>query len=468
MPVKNIERFHPAPKAVSFAFLSSLFFIIPAFSQTPAASTTPVRITKIIFRGNRTDETLLRKHLPFSEGDPLGPSTLKAAQTSLWDMRQFKQVHVSSSAVPGGNAEIDINVEDGWYLAPLPFFAGGSGGGRGGLVLFGKNIFRQAESLIASAFSSPTGSSAALALQRERWSLSAAVRRHAITERQYADGAFSASGFGSPSDERDPSRYGTVADSYHKAIDETAFALGMPLTRASDRLPDLSAAFGWERSGLKYSDPSPSLPWDSGRRGQAFISLKSGREDANAADAVGSIFGFGLADMERRLAPLPAPSLASGTEISYHRGAAWTGSDFSYGYILAQWEDTLSWGTHRSLSLRLAGGHGKGLPPSRLLATSRETGLSGNYAREFRGDSAAGASLTYSHPFRITRRGVWQGALFAEAARAWDGAAPGTKTGAGASFWYKFWRFPLPLGFSCTYSFDDHDTQVSAALGGRF
>ena len=44
----------------------------------------------------------------------------------------------------------------------------------------------------------------------------------------------------------------------------------------------------------------------------------------------------------------------------------------------------------------------------------------------------------------------------------------GAKTGAGASFWYKFWRFPLPLGFSSTYSFDDHDPQVSAALGGRF
>jgi len=102
-------------------------------------------------------------------------------------------------------------------------------------------------------------------------------------------------------------------------------------------------------------------------------------------------------------------------------------------------------------------------------ATGRVSALSGAYAREFRGDSAAGAGLTYSHPFRITRRGIWQGMLFVETARAWGGsAASGSKTGAGAGFWYKFWRFPVPFGFSYTYSFDDTDAQATAAMGGRF
>jgi len=467
--MKNNEWIRRLPTILLGSLLAIPVFLVPAASQIPAVPASTVRIERIVFRGNRTDEQLLRKHLTFSEGALLSSDTIKDARTGLWNMRQFKQVDVSSAALPGGNAEIDIDLADGWYLVPLPFFAGGSGGGRGGLVLFGKNIFRQAESLMASAFSSSSGSSSALALQREGWSLSAAVRRRSITERQYSDGAFSASsGFGPPADERDPSRYGIVTDSYHKTTDETALRLGIPLARGFGLRSGLSADLGWESSGLKYSAPSPAMPGDAGRQGEAFVSLKSGRDGAGTADAIGAIFGFGLADMERRLAPLPAPSFASGAEVSYHRGAAWTGSGFSYGYLAAQWEETLSWGTHRSLSLRLAAGHGKDLPPGRLLSTSREIGLSGNYAREFRGDSAAGASLLYSHPFRITRRGVWQGTLFAEAARAWDGAVPGTKTGAGASFWYKFWRFPLPLGFSYTYSFDDRDTQVSAALGGRF
>jgi hypothetical protein len=385
-------------------------------------------------------------------------------------MRQFKRVDVSSSAVTGGNAEIVINVEDGWYLVPLPVYTGGSGGGRAGLMLFGKNIFRQAESVMASAFASSAGSSAALFLQREGSFLGASVRRRSFTERRYADGAFSAgSGSGRPPDERDPSKYGIVADSYRKNQNAASLAAGLPLTRASGRLPGLSASLGWERRRLSYQGPSAAAPGGAGRQDQAFVSLKKGRDGAGAADSIGAIFGFGLADMERRLAPLPAPRFAAGAEVSFHRGAAWTGSDFSYGYLLARWDGALTWGTHRSLSLRLAGGRGEALPPGRLLATGHETGLTGNYAREFRGDSAAGAGLVYSHPFRITRRGIWQGVLFAETARAWGGAeAAGAKAGAGASFWYKFWKFPLPLGFSYTYSFDDRDPQVSAAMGGRF
>ncbi|MFA6434914.1 MAG: hypothetical protein WCW52_09485 [Elusimicrobiales bacterium] len=469
MPIKNIRRLRRGLKASVLVFLALPWFILRAGAQTAQVSTAPVRIEKIVFRGNRTVEKLLRGHLPFSEGDPLGPSALKDARTGLWDMRQFKQVEVSSCAVPGGNAEIDITVADGWYLVPFPFFSGGSGGGRGGLVLFAKNVFKRAESIMASAASGSAGSSYALALRLERLSFGAAVRRREATERQYADGAFSASsGFGSPPDAREPSRYGEISDSYKKTTEETTLSMGFPLTGGPAGGAGLSAAFGWEAARLAYSAPAPVLPADAGRQGQAFISLRSGRAGAGAAEAIGALFGFGLADMERRLAPLPVHSFTSGAEVSYHKGAAWTGSDFNYGYFLAQWESTLTWGTHRSLSLRLAGGNGSGLPPNRLPATGRVTGLSGNYAREFRGNSAAGASLIYSHPFRITRRGLWQGALFAETARAWAGQAAGVKTGAGASFWYKFWRFPLPLGFSYTYSFDDRDSQLSAALGGRF
>ncbi len=468
--MRRTVRSRRALKALTAAFLAFQLFPPPAASQTAEVPAAPVRIERIIFRGNRTDEKILRKRLPFSEGDLLDPAALKNARTGLWDMRQFKRVDVSSAAVTGGNAEIVVSVEDGWYLIPLPVYSGGSGGGRGGLMLFGRNIFRQAESVMASAFTSSAGSSAVLFLRGERSFMGASVRRRAFTERRYADGAFSAgSGSGRPPDERDPSKYGVVADSYRKALDAASLSAGLPLTRASGRLPGLSASLGWERRRLNYTDPSPAAPEDAGRQDQAFVSLKTSRDGAGAAEGMGAIFGFGLADMERRLAPLPAPKFASGAEVSFHRGAAWTGSDFSYGYLLARWDGALTWGTHRSLSLRLAGGRGGDLPHGRLLSTGHETGLAGNYAREFRGSSAAGAGLAYSHPFRITRRGVWQGVLFVETARAWGGAAAsGAKAGAGASFWYKFWRFPLPLGFSYTYSFDDCDPQISAAMGGRF
>lgn len=454
------------------AALLPLLFAALSLPQGPAAAqgtADPAVIERITFSGNRTQEKLLRKRLLFSEGGRLSPSSLKDAQTALWDMQHFKRVEVSSSALPGGGAAVEISVEDGWYLLPLPFLSGGSGGRRGGLMLFSRNIFRQAESAMASFFSGDGGSSSALYLRREGLFLGAALRRRAVTEREYADGAFSSGpGYGDPADERDPSRYGSVYRSYHKRLETAAIAAGAPLTRGGPGRPGLSAELGWESSRLEYSAASPTAPAGAGRMGQAHVSLRTGRGEAGQAEAVGAIFGFGLADMERRLAPLPAAKFFSGSELAYYRGGAWTGSDLGYGYFLGRWNGALAWGTHRSLSLRLAGGHGGGLPPGRLLATGRDTGLSGVYAREFRGASAAGAGLTYSHPFRITRQGVWQGSLFTEAARAWGNGASGTKTGAGASFWYRFWRFPLPLGFSCTWSFDDRDAQFSAAMGGRF
>ena len=115
------------PKIFTVFILALPLLLRAAAAQTVAVSTTPVRIAKIIFHGNRTAENILRKHLPFSEGDALGASTLQDAKAGLWDMRQFKQVEVSSAALPGDSAEVDITVADGWYLLPLPFFSGGSG-----------------------------------------------------------------------------------------------------------------------------------------------------------------------------------------------------------------------------------------------------------------------------------------------------------------------------------------------------
>jgi len=152
--MKNTGAGRLVLKTLLFCLFVSRPGILPAAAQVPAVPAGPVLIDRIVFRGNRTSEKLLRRHLPFSEGEPPAPSSLKDARNALWDMRQFKQVDVSSSAAPGGNAEITVTVSDGWYLAPFPFFTGGSGGGRGGLMLFSRNIFRQTESVMASAFSS--------------------------------------------------------------------------------------------------------------------------------------------------------------------------------------------------------------------------------------------------------------------------------------------------------------------------
>ncbi|HOW89884.1 MAG TPA: POTRA domain-containing protein, partial [Elusimicrobiales bacterium] len=94
----------PALRAVISLLLlapSAGVFALPAAPEPGA-----VRIERIVITGNRTSEKVLRRRLPFSEGDALGPDALKEARTALWDMRQFKKVEVSSSSAPGGGAEV--------------------------------------------------------------------------------------------------------------------------------------------------------------------------------------------------------------------------------------------------------------------------------------------------------------------------------------------------------------------------
>ena len=441
------------------------FLARPASAQ--AADPGPV-VERIVFSGNRTDEAVLRRRLPFAEGVPLRPGDLARAREALYRMRLFKSVAVSSAAA-GGGAEVRVDLGDGYYVIPFPFFAGGSGGSRGGLLLSGRNLFRQAESVNVLAMGARTGTRASLGGDWEGWRLDAAYERRDFTERAYADGGFSASPFlREPADENNPTRFAPVATSYEKKVDSAKFSAGVPILRRADYSPLVTASAGWGTDFVAYGQPAPAVPADAGRQGQAFVGLQAGAFGPTATDALGALLGYGLADLESRIKPLPAPVATHGASVVYNQGAPWTGSQFTYGYALARWNSSISWGTHHRLGFTAAGGRGDGLPANRLIASGPQTGLQGLYAREFRGDTALGGSLTYAHPFRITRRGIWQGVVFAEGARVWDGGAPRDKEGIGASVFYLFWRFPIPLGLSATYSFDDRDVQVSGAVGGRF
>ena len=438
-----------------------------------ASSDEGPRIERINFIGNRTDEAVLRRHLPLSEGDILRPGSLEAARESLFNMRQFKKVDISSAATAGGGAAVSINLRDGWYIIPFPFFMAGSGGAGGGAFVSAKNIFHQAESIALAGMFGKNGRRLGAGAGWEGWAADCSFTESDYSERQYTDGGFSTvNGMRSPADQTHPGRYGTVLDDYGKRLNSTAVSLRLPLIKErTQMMPQLSAAIGWEKTSLGYAPNAGVSPADAGRQGQMSVGLQfqlgHGRNPW-MGDGLGAMLGFGMADIQKRIQPLPTPIWDNRARLTYYRGERWTGSDFSYGYGVAGWDTSYTWGSHRSLTLSVAGGHGDDLPPNRLLATGRETGLQGNYAREFRGDSAMGGSLGYSHPFRITRRGIWQGTVFAEGARAWFNDRPKDKAGVGASFWYRFWRFPLPLGVAYTYSIDNRDSQFSGAIGGRF
>lgn len=431
------------------------------------SSDTARRVRRIKITGNRTREETLLMQLPFEPGDKLEENSLEEARKALFGMSLFKSVEVSSASAADGGVEVDISLHDGWYVIPFPFYFAGSGGGRGGLFLTARNIFRRAESFSAMGMGSRKGARWALGMEREGWSWDADFQRNSFTERLYDDqGLSSVPDLGEPPDSSNPSRYGSVAASSLKRVEEGSLTLTAPLPLGMHAR--ISGIAGWDYGLLRYAGLSGPTPADSGRQSKAFLGLSWGSRANPSGSDLGAILGFGLADLESRIKPLSRILWQSSGNLKFFRADRWTGSDFRYGYGTARIDSSIRWGRHQSLFARLGAGRGTSLPLHRLLATGGQTGLQGNYAREFRGGTAAGLSLGYSHPFRMTRRGVWQGILFAENARVWSKGKVKDKSGVGASFWYRFWRFPIPLGASYTYSLDDRDTQISAALGGSF
>jgi hypothetical protein len=295
------------------------------------------------------------------------------------------------------------------------------------------------------------------------WTLSAGHFRRDYDRRLYTDGAVSASsGFGAAPDAEDPARYGEIT-AVHGVVEEgSEVSMGIPLLGRSL----LTGWIGW--NGLRTSSTvGAGRFFPTGRWDAAVFAVEAGDSGRGDMDDLGVLLGFGLADVEDRIKPLPRPSTRLGGKVSVSVGGTATGSDVGFSMVRVESRVARTWGRRNRLSAALGFGGGDRFPEARWIATGKDLALTGQYAREVRGRFGAGATVSFSKPFHSTRRGVWQGSVFVDRARVWDGPAR-DKTGLGCSFFYRFWRFPLPLGMKLTRSLDDHDSQVSAAMGGRF
>jgi len=421
------------------------------------------QVGRIVFYGNRTDESLLRRHLPFTEGESIDARDLAVARGALYRMNLFKSVEVATASVTGIGTEVAITVKDGWYVIPFPVFAGGAGKGRGGLMIEERNAFYQAETITFAALTGPSGRRVALAGSEEGWSALISRERRSFTERLYADGAYSTTaGLSAPLDEDHVEGFGAVSNSYAKTSNDVVLSVEAPI------IPYLWAEVGLHRAMVGYGAPTIlGVPGDAGKEGTVFIGAKFGPgQNTEAGFGLGAILGFGLANLSERLR-LQRERLFFSGGIRGSQARKWTASSFNYGVVVGQAQATYLSG-RQGLTLAAAGGHGYNLPANKLLATGRLSALQGLYAREFRGDSVLGGSLAYGRRIWVTRMGFCQAEIFAELARAWTHDIGREKRGVGANLFYSFWRFPLPLGISYTYSLDDRNSQFSGAIGGRF
>lgn len=442
-------------------------FCILAYSQCSAGES--VLINTISFSGNRVSEKTLRKAIPIHEGSQLTEESLERTYEALYSMRLFKTVTISTHTAGTGLADVQITAKDGWYLIPMPFAVSGQGGSSAGLFLVSRNIFKKAESVSLSGAAGSAGGAAAAFFEKDGRSLAVMHAERSAEEGFYTDGGYSSAQNMRKSDGTDSydflSKFGTLESMYKRREQTNSISAGFPLARSAG-LPALSAALSYNGEKNTYDDGHKQLH-GGGRTSSVSLELNAGGR-GEKMDDLGVIFGLGLADLDKRIQKRTRLENTWHSSLNLAAAGAWTGSDYAFSKTAVSVENSTVWGRSNRFSVRCAGAMSANAPKSQLLATGRATGLMGQYAREFRAPRMTSFGASFSKPLTVSRRGIFQATVFAETA--FDPAAYSAtaQKGAGFSLFYKFWRFPLPLGFSQTYSFRDKNIQVSAAIGGRF
>ncbi len=435
-------------------------------SAVPAQTAGTMLVRRITVVAYRTDHAALMRHIPIREGDSITAKDLHETRESLYRMHMFKDVAVFAVPMEGGGVEVRVEVKDGWFIIPIPFYFGGSGGSRGGVFFSARNIFRQAEAFSASGILGRTASRGAFSAEWEGWIVSASYLKNDFTERAYLDGGYSSTtGLGEPIDSADPGKLGTVVHSYAKSIRETEVSVEVPLWRGRDYIPLLSVEFGWEDTLLRQQRIQGLDPGDSGQLGHVMAGFKLFQETALEGD-LGQILGYGLADLETRIRPLRRSRWRTPISVRGFIGEKWFRNRFRYRKIVIRWDPSVTWGMHNLASAYFFGSRGVGLPNYRFPTTTQ--GLLGDYAREFRGLAVLGMGARVARPLWTTRLGILRAAAFGEKARAFNRGMHQDMAGFGGSLFYVFWRFPIPLGVTYTYSINDKSSEVSATMGGRF
>ena len=395
--------------------------------------------------------------------------TLEETYNALYSMRLFKSVAISTSSAGEGLADVHIAAKDGWYLIPMPFAVSGQGGGSAGFFLVSRNVFKKAESVSVSGAKGSAGGAAAAFFEKGGRSLAIMHSERSADEGFYTDGGYSSAQNMRKADGTGTydflSEFGALDSMYKRRKQVNSISAGFPLARSAG-IPALNAALSYNGEKNNYGDGLKERH-GGGRASSVSLALNAGRR-GEKLDDMGVIFGLGLADLDKRMQKRTKAENNWRGSISIAKAGSWTGSDHAFSKTALSVENSTVWGGSNRVSLRGSAAVSANAPESQLFATGRETGLMGQYAREFRAPRITSFGASFSKPLFTSRRGILQASVFAETAFDPAGYSATAQKGAGFSLFYRFWRFPLPLGFSQTYSFRDRNMQVAAAIGGRF
>lgn len=395
----------------------------------------------------------LKKLFLLKPGDTFSPEIYEKAQDDLHRLRVFKKLDFTATP-QGDKVDIAVKAQDGSYIFPLAFAAGGAKSAAG-VSLAGGNLFKQGESTFLFGGGSQDGITASAGITQGDEHLSVSYTKLNFDQRFYSGYRSNMFGVFSTTDDEDEYTSDLKAQVHSK---KEQFSVTY-----SHRFSRTVRAF-IRPEYVRYAYSSPGF--DNGNHNQITLGLHL-TEDIRQGTNMGALSGYGLTDKEKSLRNLPHPRQGYATGIYYTGGGNWTGSDYTLAKL----------GLNAAWVLELKNRHMfivQGKAQHAFKASFSDEILSadlltfGRYDRQIRGERGAGIGTSFVYYLLRNRTGLLSLAPFYENAYVYAGGKYRAHSGAGATLSYKLWRFPLPLGINYTHNLQDSGDLVGFVIGGAF
>lgn len=154
--------------------------------------------------------------------------------------------------------------------------------------------------------------------------------------------------------------------------------------------------------------------------------------------------------------------------MQYSAGGGWTGSDYSISKLAVEAAWLLELKNRHLLMLQAKAQEAFQAPMDDQITSIEVLTGAGRYDRQLRGKRAAGAGISVVYYLLRNQTGLLSLAPFYELSYTKLDQGYRPHSGAGATLFYRLWRFPLPFGINYTHNLQDGSHQVGFVIGGAF
>ncbi len=412
-------------------------------------------VHSITVETNRMSPATLKKRFSLKEGEAFTEKEYQRAQADLHKLRVFKTLEFLEEKRKDG-VDIHIKADDRSYIFPMAFAMSGKKRSAG-VSLASGNLFKQGESMFVFLGGGRDGFATHGGLSLGKHFFFLGYSHLNFEQSFYGNGWMSS-----------PSVFSAADDKGHY----DSFLLGT----VHGKQDDMTFTYSYRFSSVWSAFVTPQYEYyrykngvlDSGNHSHVSFGFQYA-DDIRPDMNMGALSGIGLSDKAHALRDLPRVRTGKLARVAYTTGGDWTGSDYEIqklslggGYM---WELK----QRHMLALFVKGQRAFDAPFSNLIRSGDLLFGMGFYDREQRGKTGASAGLSFTYFILRNQTGLLSLMPFYEQAYISSGGhAYQPHAGAGATFTYRLWRFPLPFSLNYTHNLNDGSHHVGFKVGGRF